>query len=392
MSATKRSSKTIALIAAALVGTLIAALAAAPVHAQDGGGSDPAPACVVMPGASNVNVRYGPGADEYGVIGVLYAGQRLPVSGQSASGAWYAVTFDAAGSLSGPREGWIAADVVQTQGVCDGVPVLPDPGQPEEIDLLLSIPVLPTLDAAFLRGIFERGQALGNDPHAFTKVGDCNTDTSYFLSGFDQDNYDLGPYDALAPSVDYYAGSWQHISLAGQVGFNALSMLDPMWADPGQCHFADDEGPLMCEYRVAQPSVALMMFGPNDLINLTEAQYADALRDIIDLSLDQGVIPVLSTFTWHHDQMWFKSLRLNAITVEIAQEYDLPLVNFWRAAQDLPNLGLVEGYTHLTSANTGRRLFEIRFTGEEATSGYALRNLVTLQVLDLLRVEVLAAE
>ncbi|WP_119067492.1 SH3 domain-containing protein [Aggregatilinea lenta] len=392
MSATKRSPKIIALIAAALTVALAATPLAAPVRAQGGSGADPAPACRVRSGASNVNVRYGPNAGEYGVIGVLYAGQQLPVTGQNASGDWYAVTFDAAGSLAGPREGWIAANVVETEGGCDGVPVLADPGQPEEIDLLLSIPVLPTLDAESLRAIFAHGQSLGNDPRVFTKVGDCNTDTSYFLSGFDQDNYDLGPYADLAPSVDYYAGSWEHISLAGQVGFNALSMLDPMWADQNQCRFSENEGPLACEYRIAQPSVALMMFGPNDLINLTEEQYADALRGVIDLSLDRGVIPVLSTFTWHHDRMWFKSLRLNAITVEIAQEYGLPLVNFWRAAQDLPNLGLVEGYTHLTSANTGTRMFEIRFTGEEATAGYALRNLVTLQVLDLLRTEVLEAE
>ncbi|HML23219.1 MAG TPA: SH3 domain-containing protein [Aggregatilinea sp.] len=379
------------ILSAILVAALAAGPLTEPVRAQGGSGADPAPACVALSTTSNVNVRYGPNADEFGVIGVIYAGQTLPVTGQNAAGDWYAVSFEAAGSLGGPREGWIVANAVEARGVCDALPTLPDPGQPEEINLLMSIPVLPTLDAEHLRAIFERGQSLGNDPHAFTKVGDCNTDTSYYLAGFDEDNYDLGPYADLAPSIDYYAGSWEHISLAGQVGFNALSMLDPMWADPSQCHFSDDEGPLACEYRIQQPSAALMMFGPNDMINLTEAQYADALRDIIDLSLDRGVIPVLSTFTWHHDQMWFKSLRLNAITVEIAQEYDLPLVNFWRAAQDLPNLGLVEGYTHLTAANTGR-LFEIRFTGEEETSGYAARNLVMLQVLDLLRTEVFTAD
>ena len=87
--------------------------------------------------------------------------------------------------------------------------------------------------------------------------------------------------------------------------------------------------------------------------------------------------------------MWYKALRLNAITVEIADEYNLPLINFWRAAQDLPNLGLVTDYTHLTS--DGGPLFGIRFNGEETYSGYALRNLVTLQTLDMLRREVLAA-
>lgn len=382
------------LLRAACAAALIAVLAGllpAPALAQDGGtGSLPAANCVVRPGTSNVNVRYGPGTDTFGVIGVLYAGQQLPVIGQNAAGDWYAVTFAAPGSLNGPQEGWVSRAAVRAEGAaCGSLPVLDEPGDPAEVAFLSEIPVLPELDVAWLREIHAHGLALGNDPHVFTKVGDCNTDTSFFMAGFDRGDYDLGPYDELEPSIAYFAGSFEHVSLAGQVGFNAMSMLDPMWANPAQCEPSEGEGPLACEYRRERPSVAVMMFGPNDLINLTEEQYAEALRDIIALSLDQGVIPVLSTFTWHRDQMWYKALRLNAITVEIADEYNLPLINFWRAAQDLPNLGLVTDYTHLTS--DGGPLFGIRFNGEETYSGYALRNLVTLQTLDMLRREVLAA-
>jgi hypothetical protein len=172
------------------------------------------------------------------------------------------------------------------------------------------------------------------------------------------------------------------------VGFNALTVLDPLWADPNIC--PNGEGPLVCEYRLHRPSVVVMMFGPNDMINLTEMQFVEAVRGIIELSLDEGVIPVLTTFTWHEDRQWETALRYNVILVDLADEYDLPLVNFWRAAQALPNHGLMDDYTHLTDSGLSGGDFTITFAhGEETFSGYALRNLLTLQMLDRLRREVL---
>ncbi|NDJ79246.1 MAG: hypothetical protein GYB65_23595, partial [Chloroflexi bacterium] len=154
--------------------------------------------------------------------------------------------------------------------------------------------------------------------------------------------------------------------------------------DPALCE--DDEGPLACEYRRVRPAVAVMMFGPNDMINLRIEEFEVAVRGIIDLSLAEGVIPVLTTFTWHRDVRWEQALQFNMVVVDLAREYDIPLINFWRAAQELPNLGLVRDYTHLTAGSVGTR---IAFTGDEAVSGYTLRNLLTLQTLDLLRREVL---
>jgi hypothetical protein len=232
---------------------------------------------------------------------------------------------------------------------------------------------------------------LGTEPRAFTKSGDGKTDTSYFLAALDWGAYDLGPYRDLEPSVDYYAGWFSHVSLAGQVGYNALTILDPLWVDPKICAPQDGEGVLACEYRLNRPSVVVMMFGPNDMINLTEQQFTDAVRQILDLSINDSVIPVITTFTWHEDRDWLTALRFNVILVDLADEYGVPLINFWRAARDLPNLGLVEGYTHLTASDLPGGDFVVSFAhGEETESGYALRNLLTLQVLDRLRREVLA--
>jgi hypothetical protein len=75
----------------------------------------------------------------------------------------------------------------------------------------------------------------------------------------------------------------------------------------------------------------------------------------------------------------------------VADEYGVPLINLWRAARDLPGYGLIAGYTHLTAG--GMQGGRIQFTnGEEAQYGYALRNLLTLQTLDMLRREVMQGQ
>jgi hypothetical protein len=343
--------------------------------------------CYATAANSNVNIRSGPGTDVYEVIGVLPRGGSLQVQGRNAAASWYTVRYpDATTPQASPV--WIAASVVTLSGTCSGLPVIDEPEEPPEYAALMAVPILPTPGES-LRHIFERGQVLGNDPHMFTKVGDCNTDTSYFFAAFDEGDYNLGPYTDLEPTVAFFAGAFAHTSLAGQVGFNAHTVLESLWSDPKICRPGEGEGPLACEYRRARPSVAIMMFGPNDLLNLTEQQFSDSVRAIVEQSLADGVIPVLTTFTWHRDNLWPQALRFNLITVEIARDYDVPLINFWRAAQALPNLGLVQDYTHLTAAPSSGDTFRIAFNGEETTSGYALRNLLTLQTLDLLRREVL---
>jgi hypothetical protein len=368
---------------------ILTLIAPALVAAQENGNPTPVPDCAVQAaGSLNVNVRSGPGT-RYEIVGVLAAGHTLPLIGVNQAGDWYSVVFDDPSGQPVPQA-WVAVEVVTLEGGCEPIPTLPDPGPPADWLRLMDVPILPESLSPRLHDIFARGQALGNDPRAFTKIGDCNTDTSYFLAAFDWGQYALGPYRDLEPSIDYYAGWFEHVSLAGQVGYNALTVLDPLWVDPKTCAPQNGEGALACEYRLNRPSVVVMMFGPNDMINLTEPQFTDAVRQILDLSINDGVIPVVTTFTWHEDRDWLTALRFNVILVDLADEYGVPLINFWRAARDLPDFGLVNDYTHLTTGDLPGGDYTISFAhGEETVSGYALRNLLTLQVLDRLRREVL---
>jgi hypothetical protein len=60
------------------------------------------------------------------------------------------------------------------------------------------------------------------------------------------------------------------------------------------------------------------------------------LRRAVEYALSRGIVPILSTKADNYEGGHF----LNKKTVEIAYEYDLPLMNYWRAVQHLPNHGI----------------------------------------------------
>ncbi len=55
------------------------------------------------------------------------------------------------------------------------------------------LPVVPQLDER-VKAIYQRGQELGNDPRAFSKIGDCGSTPAWFLGDFDRGEkyYSLG--------------------------------------------------------------------------------------------------------------------------------------------------------------------------------------------------------
>ncbi|MBN2305113.1 MAG: hypothetical protein JXQ72_11580, partial [Anaerolineae bacterium] len=264
---------------------LVLALAAFPVFPAispvQAGGIPARAGCTAEALSGDVTIRGGPDEAIYDVTGTLHPGEVLPVMGRSPARDWLVVRhLDLI--MAAPVEGWIRAGSVTLSGACDDLPVRSVPDLPPEYAQLMAIPVLPESLDPRLDAIAARGRDVGQNPRAFTKVGDCNTASPYFLAPFDQGaygTYDLGPYAALQPTVDYFAGWWAHESLAGQVGLNALAMLDPLFANPQLCE--SGEGLLACEYRRTQPAAAVMMFGLNDMLNLDAAQFENAVREIV---------------------------------------------------------------------------------------------------------------
>jgi hypothetical protein len=220
------------------------------------------------------------------------------------------------------------------------------------------------------RAVYQHGLDLGNNSQAFSKVGDCESQAIWFLTDFDRgpSAYVLGDYASLQDVIDYFKGSYGRLSQAAKPSFNAASLMTAMWADPVACQ--KGETPLACEFRLNRPAVALVMLGTNDTPR--PETFEANLRKILDFSIEQGVLPVLATKA---DNLEGDG-RINATIARLAQEYDIPLWNYWAAVQSIPQHGLQEDGAHLT---LGPNHFD---DPQALKTGWAVRNLTALQVLD----------
>ena len=242
------------------------------------------------------------------------------------------------------------------------------------LDAWMFMPVVPAFsDTA--REIYARGLILGRDPRRFSKAGDCESTTGWYLSDFDRTppTYSLGEYEYLKTTIDYYAGSFGRESLAVRRGANTASLLTTLWADPQQCQ--EGESMLACEIRNHNPSILIIAVGSNDVIGVDNFEIQ--MRRIIEFTISEGVLPILSTKADNAEG----GHKLNLIISGLAYEYDIPLWNFWWAVQDLPNDGLDPDGIHLTFAGN---LFDNPANMQKA---WPWRNLTALQTLDAARRE-----
>ncbi len=234
-----------------------------------------------------------------------------------------------------------------------------------------SLPVVPTMSSQAV-DIFQKGIALGNNPQAFSKVGDGEVATSWFLTMFDLDpsQYELGPHGYLEPVIETYAGSFEHVGLAARAGFSTTLILDPLLASNDICEV--EESPLECELRRHRPSFAFISLGTNQV--WTPELFGVELRQMVEICIERGVVPILAT---KGDNLEGDH-SINAIIADVAQEYEIPLWNFWLELQSLPNQGLQEDGEHLTWAVSD-------FDDPEVMShAWPVRNLTALQVLNSL--------
>jgi len=254
-------------------------------------------------------------------------------------------------------------------------PVLLEPTATDQPTVTLApdgwkqLPVVPIVSER-VKDIYWRGVALGNNPQAFSKIGDCGSTPAWFLGDFDRGPrfYSLGEHIFLEPVIQEFQGSYARTSLAAKSGFNASSILSPFWADAKQC--LANETPLACEYRVHRPMFAFIMLGTNDVYHPDE--FEPQMRKIIEYSIENGVIPILSTKLDNLE----KDESINATIARLAREYDIPLLNYWLAAQPLPNHGLQGDGAHITY---GQNRFDDPQVMEK---GWPVRNLTALQALD----------
>jgi hypothetical protein len=250
----------------------------------------------------------------------------------------------------------------------------PMPRPPFDPAAWMAQPAVPAGLSDRAREIYARGLALGRDPARFSKIGDCQNISSYFLSAFDHpQSYTLGPeYAYLQPTIDYYRGSFSRDSLATKGGFNVAAILSPLRADPEACNA--NESPLDCELRVWNPSIVIVSMEEGWNARTAE-QYTKYMRVILDKIIANGTLPILATKADNVEG----DNSINAAVAQLAYEYDLPLWNFYSAAHVLPDQGLSDDGFHLTFA---RNHFDDPVAMMNA---WPWRNLTALQTLDVVR-------
>lgn len=329
------------------------------------------------------SVLAGPG-HTYDRLGILNMDTLVTISERNHIGHWLRI-------MGGDLDGWVRIGNVDTSDLLlSDIPVnttLPDAdlstiSDEREADLY-SVPIIPEISPAMMdiyNSIFN-----SNHTDVVVKVGDSNSANRAYLTPISENNYTLSPYDMLAESVNHFAENMGVNEIAARVGLNGFSLFDTFWSPLDMCE--TDETPLTCEYRVSRPTIAVIMFGPNDLRVLNSTEYEEQMQRIIEETLDAEVIPVLSTFSSDPEEdTWDQSLRFNLILVDLAERFDIPLVNLWAAAQALPNAGIGADNVHMTVSGGSLDLSQ----GHESRFGVPLQNLLVLHTIDAIYDAVIA--
>ncbi len=253
----------------------------------------------------------------------------------------------------------------------------------------INLPILPQITGSVrnaMKAIYRYGQSLRNNPRVFSKVGDCHTDHPAFFNEIGLGVYNLGQYGNLQGVINYYSvpprpgltNSFNTQSQAAHSAFTSGAVLDWKTSNPNICQA--EESPLRCEYRIDKPSVAIIMFGVVDVEVMTAAQFNTYMRYIVKDTMDRGIIPVLST-TAENAAYPDKGRLFNQIVIGLAHQKNLPLINLEAALAKLPNRGLDGDGIHLTRGALEKTAF---FDNQNLQYGYTMRNLVTLQALDII--------
>lgn len=234
-----------------------------------------------------------------------------------------------------------------------------------------AIAVIPPEVADNVRQIAARGQELGRNPNAFSKLGDSGVLIESNLTRFDNGPYTLGPYEFLQPTITHFAGSWARYGVGARVALTTIGTFDPQWANAEWCQ--PGEHLLACEIRLHNPAVLLIRLGTNDG---SADLYERYMGQIIQYTIDNGVIPVLGTKADRFEG----DDSINSATRRLATAYRVPLWDFDTVAGTLPNRGLTDDHAHLTVYG-----HDDYNDPETLQRGYPASDLSTLVVLDAIR-------
>lgn len=318
----------------------------------------------VVTGKFGVNLRRGPSQRFTPAITLLETDTALYLVGISTDSQWYKVeTMDG-------QYGWTFGELLHIYRDAP-LPVI-------WVEIPTEVPVV----VAAAQGQTTGGSSVstgGNLSSTFSKVGDSITANQAFMIGYGTGEYDLGAYGHLQSTINHFSGSFARPSLAAFSGFNTAAMMDSVWATDSRC--MANETPLACEYRVNRPSVAIIMLGSVDVQLYGANEFRTYLDRIIQYTIGQGIIPVLTTFPNANDYYPGESEAFNGVIRSLASQYQIPLIDLRPAAMALSDNGVSGDGFHLSQRGDNF----IGLNGEQNQYGLTMRNFMTLQMLHSLR-------
>ena len=230
-------------------------------------------------------------------------------------------------------------------------------------------PVLPIVPEN-ARQIYLLGQSLGNDPHALSVFGDCQSEPAVFLGIYETDLQVVATLPLpLQQTVAWFSGSLNRPSPTSRGGATTGALLWMDWnAEYNQTHYgcSPNETPVQCELRIHKPSFVIIHVGSH-----YEARNEGYMRTILNQLIAAGVVPILGSKA---DDLEGDN-HVNAQYAALAVEYKIPFWNFWATLDDLPNHGLFP-------APADNRFPGGLYLTDEAA---AIQRLSALQVLDVVR-------
>jgi hypothetical protein len=206
-----------------------------------------------------------------------------------------------------------------------------------------------------------RGQQLGNDPHAFSIFGDCQSKPDAFLGVYETDperQQSLPP--DFKDMLVYFSGSFNRESPTIKDGTTAGGLLSPLWHN-GTFGCGVTETPVDCELRLHTPSFVFINVGTHWVVRNREY-----LHTISTELIERGVVPILVFKADEREQ----GDKTNADLADLAVELNLPVWNFYASVTDLPDLGL---YSKPNQGGLGKV-----YMGDEAIERYRLGGLSAL--------------
>ena len=214
------------------------------------------------------------------------------------------------------------------------------------------------------RAILRDGIQKGNDLHSFSRIGDCQSEPAVFLGIYASDQYSLpSKYPSLPETIRFFYPSFKRMNATAKQGYGVSTVLSTLFNDPNMCQRG--ENLLDCELRRNKPIVAFIAMGTNWQPH-SSAKFEQYLRQIVDRLIEAGTLPIIVTKPDNIEGDWL----LDRAMSQVAYDYDLPLLNAWRAVQYLPNHGLQKDLTYMVP------------------TAWDERNLAALRMLDVVRQEI----